>query len=111
MQSVAKLGDLAGTGVGGTFVGFQDALGRCDSLNLNNFDAAGGLLWFSEIIFLKEPKFPLVADRSVLSKSFLLASGGRRNGCVLRAGCAPSLRVRILRVRRILNEVIDSTGR
>ena len=42
-RSVAKLGDLAGTGVGGIFVGFQDALGRCDSLNLNNFDAAGGI--------------------------------------------------------------------
>ena len=51
----------------------------------------GGLLWFSEIMFLTEPKCPRVADLSVFSKTFLLASGVRRNGCVLRSDCALSL--------------------
>ena len=105
-QGVAKLGNLAGPGFSGLFVEIRGALGRCDSLTLNNFEATRGLLWFSEIMFLIEPTSPQVFDRSVLSKSFLLALGVRTNGFVLRAWSGLSLRV-----RRILNEAIDSTGR
>lgn len=105
-QAVAKLGNLAGPGFRGFFVEILGALGRCDSLTFNNFEAMRGLLWFSEIMFLIEPTSPQVVDRSVFSKLSLLALGVRTNGSVLRTRSGLSQRV-----RRILNEAIDSTGR